>query len=56
MPVEGRDWAVTVVLRGREVGNLSTRGNMKLGSLFYDVSSSPKHTLKAILITNLGFQ
>jgi hypothetical protein len=53
VPVGGRDWAV-VAGRG-EVGHLSLRGNMRLGSLFCDVRLSPKDNLKAILITNLGF-
>jgi len=45
----GQDWAVAAAPRGEKVGNLSTR-NMRLGSLFCDVSSSPRDTQKAILI------
>jgi hypothetical protein len=55
VPVGGRDWAVAAGPRGGEVDHLSPRGNMRLGSLFCDVRSSPRDTLKAILITNLGF-
>ena len=46
---------VAVGLRGGEVGHLSPRGNMRLESLFCDVRSSPRYTLKTILITNLVF-
>ena len=46
---------VAVGLRGGEVGHLSPRGNMRLESLLCDVRSSPRYTLKTILITNLVF-
>jgi len=42
----GHDWAVAGVPRGGEVCYLSTRGNMRLGSLFCDVRSSLRDTLK----------
>jgi len=46
---------VAIELRGGEVGHLSPRDNMRLESLFCDVRSSPRYTLKTILITNLVF-
>ena len=46
---------VAVGLRGGEVGHLSPRSNMRLESLFCDVRSSPRYTLKTIIITNLVF-
>ena len=46
---------VAVGLRGGKVGHLSPRGNMRLESLFCDVRSSPRYTLKTILIKNLVF-
>ena len=41
--------------RGGEVGYLSQRDNTTLGSLFCNIIGTPKGTLKAIVITNLGF-
>ena len=46
---------VAVGLREEEVGHLSSRGNMRLESLLCDVRSSPRYTLKTIIITNLVF-
>jgi len=55
--VRGCDYAVAAMARGGEMGMgyLIARGNTRLEILFCDVRSSPKETLNAIVIANLGF-